>query len=150
PRKLLAKAQERLSVQAERSKLTISLDCPKKLPRVRVDKPRLGQVLMNLLHNAIKFTPSSGSIILSAQAQDDVILFYVQDTGRGIPADDLPRVFERFYKIDPARSTGGTGLGLAVARHLVEAHGGKIWVESVEGEGSTFYFTIPILQSPEQ
>ena len=144
PRKLLAKAQERLSVQAERSKLTISLDCPPKLPRVRVDKPRLGQVLMNLLHNAIKFTSPGGSITLSARAQENAILFCVQDTGQGIPADDLPRVFERFYKTDPARSTGGTGLGLAVARHLVEAHEGRIWVESVEGEGSAFCFTIPI------
>ena len=150
PRKLLAKAQERLSVQAERNKITISLDCPKKMPRVRVDKPRLGQVLMNLLHNAIKFTPTGGSITLSARSQGNTILFCVQDTGKGIPADDLIRVFERFYKSDPARSTGGTGLGLAVARHLIEAHGGKIWVESVERNGSAFYFTIPITQSPGQ
>lgn len=145
PRKLLAKAQERLSVQVERSQLTVVLDCPKKLPRVLVDKPRLGQVLMNLLHNAIKFTSPGGSITLSARVQESMILFCVQDTGKGIPADDLRRVFERFYKTDLARSTGGTGLGLAVARHLVEAHGGKIWVESIEGRGSKFCFTIPIV-----
>ncbi|MFQ5419598.1 MAG: ATP-binding protein [Anaerolineae bacterium] len=148
PRKLLTKAQERLNVQAERNQLTILIDCPKHLPRVRVDKPRLGQVLMNLLHNAIKFTPPGGSITLSAREQENTILFCVQDTGKGIPASDMPRVFERFYITDPARSTGGTGLGLAVARHLVEAHGGKIWVESIEGEGSAFYFTIPIARSP--
>jgi two-component system phosphate regulon sensor histidine kinase PhoR len=69
----------------------------------------------------------------------------VHDTGLGIPADDLPRIFERFYKIDRARSGGGTGLGLSISRHLVEAHGGKIWAESLEGRGSTFFFTIPLV-----
>jgi len=104
----------------------------------------LGQVLVNLLHNAIKFTPEGGEITLYARQQEDMILFSVQDTGIGIPADDLSRIFERFYKTDPARSGGGTGLGLAIARHLVEAHRGRIWVESVEGSGSKFYFTIPV------
>lgn len=147
PRKLLAKAKERLSVQAERNQLTVSLDCSKKLPCVLVDKPRLEQVLVNLLHNAIKFTPPGGSIILSARLQENVILFCVQDTGKGIPVEDFTRIFERFYKTDPARSSSGTGLGLAIARHLVEAHGGKIWVESVEERGSRFYFTIPVVKN---
>ena len=146
PRKLLNKAKERLGVQAERNQLVIKLDCPSKLSPVRVDKPRLGQVLVNLLHNAIKFTPPGGQITLSARQQGDKILFGVEDTGVGIPSDDLTRVFERFYKTDPARSGGGTGLGLAVARHLVEAHGGDIWVESIEGQGSKFFFTIPTAQ----
>jgi two-component system phosphate regulon sensor histidine kinase PhoR len=146
PRKLLAKAYERLGVQAERNQLTILLDCPKNLPRVYADKPRLGQVLVNLLHNAIKFTPPGGQITLCARKKEDMILFSVQDSGAGIPADDLLRIFERFYKTDPARSGGGTGLGLAIARHLVEAHGGRIGVESIEGEGSTFYFEIPIAE----
>ena len=74
------------------------------------------------------------------------MIFAVQDTGVGIAADDLPRIFERFYKADRARSGGGTGLGLAIARHLVEAHGGRIWAESVEGRGSTFYFSIPTVE----
>jgi two-component system phosphate regulon sensor histidine kinase PhoR len=147
PRKLLNKARERLSVQAERNQLVVEVDCPKNLPRVLADKPRLGQALVNLLHNAIKFTPQGGEIILKARQQGDMILFSVQDTGEGISADDLTRVFERFYKTDPARSGGGTGLGLAIARHLVEAHQGEIWVESQEGKGSTFFFTIPIVKN---
>ncbi|MEA3351817.1 MAG: ATP-binding protein, partial [Chloroflexota bacterium] len=146
PINLLNKARERLGVQAERSQLVMIMDCPKNLPRVLADKPRMGQVLVNLLHNAIKFTPEGGEITLSARQQGDMISFSVQDTGIGIPTVDLPRVFERFYKTDPARSGGGTGLGLAIARHLVEAHGGKIWVESVEKQGSKFFFTIPIEQ----
>ncbi|NIW46217.1 MAG: PAS domain-containing sensor histidine kinase, partial [Gammaproteobacteria bacterium] len=80
----------------------------------------------------------------SATQNIDVITFIVEDTGVGIPFEDLPRVFERFYKADRARSGGGTGLGLAIARHMVEAHGGEIWAESKEGEGSQFIFTIPI------
>jgi two-component system phosphate regulon sensor histidine kinase PhoR len=144
PRKLLNKARERLSVQADRKGLDISVECPKKLPRVMVDRPRLGQVLVNLLHNAVKFTEPGGQIRLSAREEGDAILFCVEDTGVGIPTSDLHRVFERFYKTDPARSGGGTGLGLAVARHLVEAHGGEIWVESELGRGSKFCFTIPV------
>ena len=147
PRKLLNKARERLSVQVERNQLVVDVDCPKNLPPVLADKPRLGQVLVNLLHNAIKFTPQGGEIILKARQQGEMILFSVQDTGKGIPVDDLTRVFERFYKTDPARSGGGTGLGLAIARHLVEAHQGEIWVESQEGKGSTFFFTIPIVKN---
>ena len=108
------------------------------------DQPRLEQVTVNLLHNAIKFTPSGGQILAGAQAQDDRVIFSVKDTGIGIPASDLPRIFERFYKADRGRASGGTGLGLSISRHLVEAHGGKIWVESVEGKGSTFYYYIPL------
>ncbi len=144
PKKLLTKAKERLGVQAERDQLKIILECPKNIPRVRADRPRLGQVLVNLLHNAIKFTAEGGQITLAARQQGNMIQFSVHDTGAGIPSDDLPRIFERFYKTDPARSSGGTGLGLAIARHLVEAHGGRIWADSVEGSGSSFYFTIPI------
>ena len=74
---------------------------------------------------------------------DGQIIFFVKDTGVGIPSTDLPRIFERFYKADRARSSGGTGLGLAISRHLVEAHGGRIWAQSAEGQGSTFFFSIP-------
>ena len=104
------------------------------------------QVIVNLLHNAIKFTPSGGEIRLSALLEDDSVVFSVSDNGVGISPEDLPRIFERFYKADRARSGGGTGLGLAISRHLVEAHSGKIWAESNEGVGSTFYFSLPVAQ----
>ncbi|MEW5868340.1 MAG: ATP-binding protein [Chloroflexota bacterium] len=144
PFELLELAVERLRLQAERAGLQVEIDCPDDLPEVLADPSRLEQVLVNLLHNAIKFTPKAGMIYASASIQNENILFSVQDTGIGISADDLPRIFERFYKTDRARSSGGTGLGLAIARHLVEAHGGRIWAESREGQGSSFYFTVPI------
>jgi two-component system, OmpR family, phosphate regulon sensor histidine kinase PhoR len=108
-----------------------------------VDRKMIGRVLGNLLHNAIKFTPDRGRISITAAPIDDKIRVSVTDTGAGIPAEDLPRIFERFYKVDRARGKSGTGLGLAIARHVVEAHGGRIWAESVEGKGATFYFTLP-------
>ena len=144
--KIIAPAVERLHLQAERAGLEVSVDCPENLPLVSADPSRLEQVVVNLLHNAIKFTPSGGHIEVNARLAPDAILFSVHDSGIGIAEDDLPRIFERFFKADRARSGGGTGLGLAIARHLVEAHGGKIWVESTEGKGSTFSFFIPIIK----
>ena len=108
-----------------------------------VDRKMIGRVLGNLLHNAIKFTPEGGRISIGAVVAGDQITASVADTGAGIPAEDLPRIFERFYKVDRARDKSGTGLGLAIARHVVEAHGGRIWAESVEGRGATFYLTLP-------
>jgi two-component system phosphate regulon sensor histidine kinase PhoR len=145
PERLIHKAVERLSVQAERAELTLTIDCLDNLPHVLADATRLEQVIVNLLHNAIKFTPAGGRIRLSARAEGEMVVFSMEDNGVGIAAEDLPRIFERFYKVDRARSSGGTGLGLAIARHLVEAHGGKIWANSLEGQGSTFYFSIPII-----
>jgi two-component system phosphate regulon sensor histidine kinase PhoR len=144
PADILAPAVDRLALQAERARLALSLDCPGQLPNVLADKTRLEQVTVNLLHNAIKFTPAGGQIVVGAYQQGDQIVFFVRDTGIGIPSVDLPRIFERFYKADRARSGGGTGLGLSIARHLVEAHHGKIWAESEEGKGSTFYFSVPL------
>jgi two-component system phosphate regulon sensor histidine kinase PhoR len=143
--KIIAPAVERLNLQAERAGLEVSVDCPEDLPLISADPSRLEQVVVNLLHNAIKFTPSGGHIGVSARLMPGAIVFSVHDTGIGIAEDDLPRIFERFFKADRARSGGGTGLGLAIARHLVEAHGGKIWVESTEGKGSTFSFSIPLV-----
>ncbi len=119
---------------------------------VRADQTRLEQVLVNLIHNAVKFTRPGGTVALSAIVENGgetdgsaaaMVRFAVEDTGIGIPADDLPRIFERFYRVDKSRTGGGTGLGLSISRHIVEAHGGHIWVESTEGRGSTFYFTVP-------
>ncbi|MFM8319899.1 MAG: ATP-binding protein [Chloroflexota bacterium] len=143
PEPLLQAAYERLRVQAERAGLSVSIDCPQDLPPVLADAQRLSQVIVNLLHNAIKFTPAGGQIRLQAEPAGEMVRFLVQDTGVGINPNDLPRIFERFFKADRARATGGTGLGLAIARHQVEAHGGRIWVESAAGQGSSFFFEIP-------
>jgi len=145
PATLLFTALDRMRMQVERAAITFSVVCPPDLPSIRADAPRLEQVLVNLIHNAVKFTPPGGQVILSAQKEEYFIRFAVQDSGVGISTEDLPRIFERFYKTDRARTSGGTGLGLSISRHIVEAHGGKIWAESEEGKGSTFFFTILIV-----
>ena len=144
PKSLVSHAVERMSMQAERAGLHLVLDCGEDLPLVSADPDRMEQVLVNLLHNAIKFTPPGGDIRVSAVPDHQDVIFQVEDTGVGIPPRDLPRIFERFYKADRARSGGGTGLGLSISRHIIEAHGGRIWAESLPGKGSTFYFSLPI------
>jgi two-component system phosphate regulon sensor histidine kinase PhoR len=144
PSGLLHSTAERMRAQAERAGLALTVEAATDLPKVRADPPRLEQVLVNLIHNAVKFTAPGGSVTLSAENAEEFVRFSVRDTGTGIPEDDLERIFERFYKSDQARSSGGTGLGLSIARHIIEAHGGRIWAESREGRGSTFFFTIPV------
>jgi two-component system phosphate regulon sensor histidine kinase PhoR len=134
---------ERLRPQAERTGLSITIDLPSDLPPVLADEERIQQVVTNLVHNAIKFTPSRGEVAISAAASGDEVVVSVRDTGVGISADDLPRIFERFYKADQARRSGGTGLGLSIAKHIVQAHGGRIWADSAEGKGSIFHFSLP-------
>jgi two-component system, OmpR family, phosphate regulon sensor histidine kinase PhoR len=191
------RAIERIRPQAERKALRVSAEVPDRLAPVLMDAGRIGQVLLNLLHNAIKFTPSGGCITIRASVftiapelpktgyierrigagwlddttserrqrpstisqqgrpkldlpqplgAGDWMLITVTDSGVGIPRAELPRIFERFYKVDRARTrnAGGTGLGLAIAKHLVEGHGGRIWALSEEGNGSTFYFVLPL------
>jgi two-component system phosphate regulon sensor histidine kinase PhoR len=135
---------ERLRAQAERGKLSLRTDISPGLPLAMVNREGTEQILINLIHNAIKFTPPDGEINISAKAEACIIEVSVADTGVGIPAEDLPRIFERFYKADKARAGGGTGLGLAIAKHIVEAHGGKIWAKSIEGKGATISFTLPV------
>ena len=142
PERLLASAADRMRLQAERAGLSLNVECSPDLPKVHADGPRIEQVLVNLIHNAVKFTPPGGDVVLLAEAGEGVVRFAVRDSGVGIPIDDVPRIFERFYRVDRSRSGGGTGLGLSISRHLVESHGGQIWAESREGEGSTFYFTL--------
>jgi two-component system phosphate regulon sensor histidine kinase PhoR len=146
PCELLERSAERLRLQAERAGLALTVHCEPALQPIVADPPRLEQVLVNLIHNAVKFTPRGGSIHVYASQADGVVEFSVQDTGVGIPEENITRIFERFYKTDPARNKSGTGLGLAIAKHLVEAHGGQIGVESREGKGSRFFFTIPVVK----
>ncbi|MCB9139864.1 MAG: HAMP domain-containing protein [Caldilineaceae bacterium] len=141
---------ERLRAQADRKELKLTVAISEGLPDILVDPDRVQQVITNLVHNAVKFTPPKGSISVSAQRHtDEFIVVSVSDTGIGIPPDDLPRIFERFYKIDRARTSGGTGLGLAIAKHIVQSHGGAIWAESMPERGSIFYLTLPIFTSEE-
>jgi len=131
--------------QAERKQIALTASVSEDI-FVLADPTGARRVLGNLLHNAIKFTLVRGEVSVRAHAAGDMVEFLVQDNGSGIPARDLPRIFERFYRVDRARVQGearGTGMGLAIAKHLVEVHGGKIWAESVEGKGSTFHFTLP-------
>jgi two-component system phosphate regulon sensor histidine kinase PhoR len=107
-------------------------------------------VLINLFHNAVKFTPEGGEIVVGAEVRDGMLRMSVRDTGVGITAEELPRVFERFYKTDAARRSAGSGLGLAIAKHIVQAHGGTIWAESSPGHGATFSFTIPLATAPDR
>ena len=112
---------------------------------VRADRDKVLQVLINLLDNAVKYNKEGGGIKISTLAEEAGVKVLIEDTGPGIPAEHLPRIFERFYRVDKARSRelGGTGLGLSIVKHLVELHGGRVGVESSVGRGSVFWFTIP-------
>jgi two-component system, OmpR family, phosphate regulon sensor histidine kinase PhoR len=151
--RLAADSAERLRLFAERQGVTLRIDTPAGLPTVRGDAARLGQVVVNLVHNAVKFSLDGGDITVRTFVDGGDVVTAVQDQGIGIPRAARDRVFERFYKVDRARlraeAGGGTGLGLAIARHVVQQHGGRIWVESEEGVGSTFSFALPIAVRPE-
>jgi len=116
------------------------------LPAVHADAERLRQVLANLLSNAIKFSPHGGEVTVGARAQGTQVLVWVADHGLGIPPEALPKLFSKFYRVEhhETRHIGGTGLGLALVKEIVEAHNGSVWVESVVGQGSTFFFTVPV------
>ncbi|HXF57883.1 MAG TPA: ATP-binding protein [Actinomycetota bacterium] len=126
--------------------LEVRNEVPPDLPPLLADRERVHQVLFNLLDNAFRFTLPGGRVTVRAHREDGCCEVAVEDTGPGIPPEHLPLVFERFYRADPARSgeDGGTGIGLAIARSVVEAHGGRIWAESEEGRGSTFRFVLPL------
>lgn len=143
PCEMISNAVERMSFQAQKADLLLTQDCPEGLPQVLADPTRISQVFVNLIHNAIKFTPPGGSIHLTAWQEGNEVVFLVRDNGVGIARKNLKRIFERFYKADRARSGGGTGLGLSICKHIIDAHGGRIWAESEENVGSKFFFTIP-------
>jgi two-component system phosphate regulon sensor histidine kinase PhoR len=143
-------AIERLRTFAERQRVGLESEIANDLPLAWGDEERIGQVLVNLLHNAVKFSPPESLVTVSAALRDGQIAVTVRDQGAGIAKQNLDRVFERFYKVDKARQRGqgGTGLGLSIARHIVEGHGGRIWAESEEGRGSAFTFTVPVANRP--
>ena len=147
-RDVLDRAVERMRPAARRQDVELKLDAPAGLPPVSGDADRLERVAVNLVHNALKFTSAGGTVSVRAAAEDGNVVVRVIDTGLGIAREDLPRVFERFYKVDRARGGAGTGLGLAIVKHTIEAHGGRVAVESEEGAGSTFSFSLPLAEGP--
>ena len=146
PADLLKMCADTASFAAKKKQQTIKIECARDLAAIRGDSGRLRDVLQNLLDNAVQYTPAGGHIIASAVADGAEIVFTVADNGIGIPQAEQERIFERFYRVDEGRSreVGGTGLGLSIARHIAEAHGGRIWVESAIGQGSRFHFSVPI------
>jgi two-component system phosphate regulon sensor histidine kinase PhoR len=140
------RAVERLAAQAERAGITLRMEFPPDLPGVNGDRRMLEGALVNLIHNAVKFTPAGGTVAVGAVEEPDArISLWVEDTGVGIAREHLPRLFERFYKEDAARTSGGTGLGLAIVKHVALVHGGSVGVESTPGVGSRFRITLPAL-----
>jgi two-component system phosphate regulon sensor histidine kinase PhoR len=142
--RLAVSSVERLRLFADRQHVPLVVEVQEGTPPVRGDEERLGQVVVNLVHNAVKFSPDGGEVRVTVRPDGEDVIVSVGDHGIGISRADRARIFERFYKADRARVRGGgTGLGLSIARHVVEGHGGHIWVESEEGNGSTFSFAIP-------
>jgi len=143
PLVLVRNVIDRMAVQAERSGLELSFKFPEKISTVDADPDRISQVFVNLIHNAIKFTEPGGSILIEVIEDNKNIVFCIRDTGIGIEKELQSRIFERFYKTDRARSSGGTGLGLSIVKHIIEAHNGRVWLNSSPGIGSSFFFSLP-------
>lgn len=149
PAALAASVAERLHVYAERQAIALAVEVDGDVPTVRGDEDRLAQALVNLVHNAIKFSPDGAPVVIRVARRGPDVAIAVTDEGPGIPADARTRIFERFYKVDRSRARGGgTGLGLAIARHIVEGHGGRIDLESREDRGSTFTVVLPVAVGP--
>jgi signal transduction histidine kinase len=136
-----------LSPLAKERGVQLSVESAGEPVNVLADKERVSQVLSNLVGNALKFTPRGGAVTVLAEGLGDLVRLSVADNGPGVPPDHLPRLFERFWQAKRV-SREGTGLGLYIAKGIVEAHGGRIWAESAPGNGSTFHFTLPGTQSP--
>ena len=134
-----------ITAQLAQKQLTLAQDLPPDLPAVRADAEKAAWVLLNLLVNAIRYSPTGGTVQLTVRAESDFVRFSVQDGGPGIAPEHHARIFQRFNSI-PGKATcaGGSGLGLSIAREFIEAQGGRLWVESEPGAGSTFCFTLPV------
>lgn len=147
PASILTRAMSVVAPQFADKRIVLTSSIPPDLPLVSADADRIVQVVVNLLGNAVRYTPAEGSVSVTAERVDDTVMVQVRDTGSGIAAEHLPLLFERFYRVDPARSRalGGSGIGLSIAKALVETHGGRIWASSPGlGKGATFAFTLPI------
>jgi two-component system phosphate regulon sensor histidine kinase PhoR len=134
-----------ISDMTRKKLITLTLNIPEDIPKILADELLLEQAMLNLIDNAVKYTRGGGTVTLSAQSKGNEVEVSVSDTGIGIASEHLPRIFERFYRVDKGRSRemGGTGLGLSIVKNIIEKHGGRVWAESELNEGSTFFFTIP-------
>lgn len=144
---LIQATHDRIGRQFEEKDVRLTVKIPSNLPQVKVDDDRIGQVLLNLVGNALQYTPPGGEVILQAQQEGGQIILSIIDTGIGIPKEHLPHIFSRFYRVDKSRArvSGGSGIGLTIAKHIIEAHAGRIWAESPGRDfGSTFSFTLPV------
>lgn len=143
----LRKAVEAHRLQAQEEGVALALEAPADLPTIAADPDRLMQVMGNLLDNAFRYVPEGGHVTVRAEAQEQEVVVAVIDDGPGVPPEDLPHLFDRFWRADPARQrdTGGSGLGLSIARHIVEAHGGRIWAQETPGGGLTVAFSLSVV-----
>lgn len=146
PKKLLQEAASLYRYRARQKNISLDLQTPDELPDIKADASRLTQVLTNLLDNALRHTPDGGRITLAARGTKDGLLIWIQDSGPGVASGDLGRIFDRFYRLDSARSReqGGSGLGLAIAKSIVQAHGGQMWAESQPGQGLAIFIQLPV------
>jgi len=142
--KLVQQALHMFAMDAAAHGITLTERIPPNVPPINVDGARIVQVLGNLVRNALNFTPRGGTVVVSIESRNEFVFFSVSDTGPGISAENLPRIFERYWQSSHAARTRGSGLGLSIAKGIVEAHGGRIWAESVELKGSEFLFSIPV------
>jgi two-component system phosphate regulon sensor histidine kinase PhoR len=149
---ILERVTSGLQLQAKQKNISLGVEIPKDMPNViEADQALLHQAVYNLVENALKYTPNGGEVTIHLLTAPTTLTFAIQDSGIGIPASDLPRLFEKFYRGTnrEALAQRGTGLGLAIVKSIAERHGGKVWVESELGKGSIFHLQIPVMQSKE-
>jgi two-component system sensor histidine kinase VicK len=134
-----------MDISAKQKNQSLSVEVNGEIPGINADKDRIEQVIVNIVNNAIKYTPDNGKIVVTLSKDDQYVVIKVTDSGMGIPKEDLPRLFERFYRVDKARSRamGGTGLGLSIAKQIVEAHNGYINIDSEYGKGTEVSINLP-------